>query len=47
MVFDPGGYTGHLRACLFLGAWRALLCREFFRLGAGWYLLAAAFSADG
>ena len=26
LVFDPGGSTGHLRACPFLGTWRALLC---------------------
>ena len=25
MVFDSGGYTGRLRACPFLGTWRALL----------------------
>ena len=29
-MFDPGGSTGHPRACPFLGAWRALLCREGF-----------------
>ena len=28
MVFDPGGSKGRLRACLFLGTWRALLCVE-------------------
>ena len=26
-MFDPGGSTGHLRACLFLGTWGALFCR--------------------
>ena len=32
------GNTGRLRACSFLGAWRALICGEFFYslLGAGW-----------
>ena len=25
-MFDPGGSTGRLRACPFLGTWRALLC---------------------
>ena len=25
-MFDPGGSQGHLRACPFLGSWRALLC---------------------
>ena len=28
LVFDPGGSTGGLRACPFLGTWRALLCGE-------------------
>ena len=28
LVFNPGGSTGHLRACPFLGTWRALLCGE-------------------
>ena len=28
LVFDPGGCTGHLRTCPFLGTWRALLCGE-------------------
>ena len=26
MVFNPGGSTGRLHACPFLGTWRALLC---------------------
>ena len=30
LVFDPGGFTGRLRACPFLGTWRALLCEELF-----------------
>ena len=27
-TFDPGGSRGHLRACPFLGLWRALVCGE-------------------
>ena len=27
-TFDPGGSRGHLRACPFLGPWRALVCGE-------------------
>ena len=27
-MFDPGGSDGRLRACPFLGTWRALLCGE-------------------
>ena len=30
LVFDPGGSTGRLRACPFLGTWCALLCGEVF-----------------
>ena len=30
LVFDPGGSTCRLRACLFLGTWRALLFEEVF-----------------
>ena len=30
MVFNPGGSTGRLRACSFLGTCRALLCRDIF-----------------
>ena len=29
-MFDPSGFTGRLRACPFLGTWRALLCGEVF-----------------
>ena len=29
-MFDSGGSTGHLRACPFLGTWRALFCGELF-----------------
>ena len=46
-VFDPGGSTGHLRACPFWGARRALLCGEVVRLGAGWYPRLQPFLADG
>ena len=31
MTFDPGGSRGHLRACPFLGPWRALVCGEDLR----------------
>ena len=31
---DPGGSQGRLRACPFLGSWRALLCGEVMRAGA-------------
>ena len=31
---DPGGFQGRLRACPFLGSWRALLCDEVIRVGA-------------
>ena len=30
-TFDPGGSQGHLRACPFLGSWRALVCGEVIR----------------
>ena len=33
-MFDPGGSKGRLRACSFLGMWRALLCGEAMRVGA-------------
>ena len=33
-TFDPGGSQGHLRACSFLGSWRALVCGEVIRAGA-------------
>ena len=33
-TFDPGGSRGHLRACPFLGLWRALVCDEVWRVGA-------------
>ena len=31
-TFDPGGLQGYLRACLFLGSWRALVRGEVIRL---------------
>ena len=34
MTFNPGGSRGHLRACPFLGSWRALICDEVIRVGA-------------
>ena len=34
MTLDPGGSQGHLRACPFLGSWRALVCGEVIRAGA-------------
>ena len=33
-TFDPGGSQGHLRACPFLGSWRALVCGEVMHAGA-------------
>ena len=33
-TFDPGGSQGRLRACSFLGSWRALFCDEFMHVGA-------------
>ena len=42
-TFDPGGSRGHLRACPFLGPWRALRCSEDLRAGAGGWSRAAAF----
>ena len=30
-TFDPGGSQGRLRACPFLGSWRALVCGEVVR----------------
>ena len=34
-MFDPGGSQRRLRACPFLGTWRALLCIGVMRIGAG------------
>ena len=33
-TFDPGSSRGHLRACPFLGLWRALVCGEVIQAGA-------------
>ena len=33
-TFDPSGSQGRLRACLFLGTWRAFLCGKVMRVGA-------------
>ena len=35
-MFDPGGFTGRLRACPYLGGWRALRI-GWARLDAQWY----------
>ena len=40
-TFDPGGSQGHLRACPFLGSWRALVCGEAVRGGDSWRRAAA------
>ena len=42
-TFDPGGSRGHLRACPFLGPWRALVCDKDLWAGAGSWSRAAAF----
>ena len=44
--FDPGGSRGHLRACPFLGSWRALVCGEVIRAGAGGDDLQRFFGGD-
>ena len=46
-MFGPGDFTGRLRACPFLGTWRALLCGEVLRLGAGWYPRVECFLTEG
>ena len=45
-TFDPGGSRGHLRACPFLGSWRALLCGKFIRAGAAGDELQRFFGRD-
>ena len=45
-TFDPGGSHGHLRACLFLGPWRALVCGEVLRAGAAGDELQRFFGGD-
>ena len=45
-TFDPGGSRGHLRACQFLGSWRALVCGEVLRAGAAGDELQRFFGGD-
>ena len=45
-TFDPGGSRGHLRACPFLGSWRALVCGEELRAGAVGVKLQRFFGGD-
>ena len=45
-TFDPGSSQGHLRACLFLGSWRALVCGEVLRAGAAGDELQRFFGRD-
>ena len=45
-TFDPGGLQGHLRACPFLGLWRALVYGEFLRAGAAGEKLQRFFGED-
>ena len=45
-TFDPGGTRGHLRACPFLGPWRALVCGKVLRAGAAGEELQRFFGGD-
>ena len=45
-TFDPGGLRDHLRACLFLGSWRALVCGEVLQAGAAGDELQRFFGGD-
>ena len=45
-TFDPGGSQDHLRACPFLGSWRALVCSEVTRAGEARRRAAAFFGVD-
>ena len=45
-TFDLGGSRGHLRACLLLGSWRALVCSEVLRAGAAGDELQRFFGGD-
>ena len=48
MMLDPGGSTGRIHACQFLGGWRALLCGEvYFGLDATMVSEAGAVLVDG
>ena len=44
--FDPSGSRGHLRACPFLGSWRALVCGDVLRAGAAGDELQRFFGGD-
>ena len=46
MTIDPGGSRGYLRACSFLGPWRALVCGENLRAGAAGDELQRFFGRD-
>ena len=45
-TFDQGVSRGHLRACPFLGPWRALVCGEVIRAGAAGEELQRFFGGD-
>ena len=45
-TFDPSGSRGHLRACPFLGSWRALVCGEVLRARAAGDELQRFFSEE-
>ena len=45
-TFDPGDSRDHLRACPFLGSWRALVCGEVLRAGAAGDELQRFFGGD-
>ena len=45
-TFGPGGSQGHLRACPFLGSWRALVCGEVLLAGAAGDELQRFFGRD-
>ena len=45
-TFDSGGSRDHLRACPFLGQWRALVCGEVLRAGAAGEELQRFFGRD-
>ena len=45
-TFDPDCSQGYLRACPFLGSWRALVCGEIIRAGAAGDELQHFFGGD-
>ena len=45
-TFDPDCSQGYLRACPFLGSWRALVCGEIIRAGAAGDELQHLFGGD-